>query len=278
MQRRFETAMRREKDRANAFKAAGDKDAERIAKAKVTTLNQKYAQFSNAAGLSVKTNRVGVAGYTRGGSVTSTLTSGVKSGIVVKSTLIPRVYKSLDAAGSKELQAQSDNVYMAGLTKGSRSTEKGAVDNYTDGGHTQMNPFLYGKSHEPEAVVEKLIEDSALIDSAIGKFALDRDIVVFSGTKAIHYADWEIGDTKTIPAYLSTAAEETYAKTFFNKSAKEGGAVMLEIRVPSGAKGIYIGGNTAYHKGDETEFLLARGTQYRVIERQTRRIILEVLE
>jgi hypothetical protein len=66
MQRRFESAMRREKDRANAFKASGDKDGERLAKAKVTALNQKYAQFSSATGLSVKKPRTSVSGYTRG--------------------------------------------------------------------------------------------------------------------------------------------------------------------------------------------------------------------
>jgi hypothetical protein len=115
------------------------------------------------------------------------------------------------------------------------------------------------------------------MDSAIDKFTLDRDMVVFSGTKAKHLADWAVGDVKEIPAYLSTSLEEKYSKTFFNKSKKTDAPVMLEVRVPRGAKGIYIGANTDYPKGNEKEFLLARGTKYRVVERRKGRIILEVV-
>jgi len=81
MQRRFETAMRREKDRAVAFKASGDTAAERIAKGKTTALGQKYKQFSNAAGLPSKANRAVVAGYTRGAGIKS-LTNAAGSDII----------------------------------------------------------------------------------------------------------------------------------------------------------------------------------------------------
>jgi hypothetical protein len=69
MQRRFETAIRREKDRAVLFKASGDKQGEISAKAKVTALKIKYGQFSDAVKLSVKQNRLPVPGYTRGAAV-----------------------------------------------------------------------------------------------------------------------------------------------------------------------------------------------------------------
>ncbi|GHU53270.1 hypothetical protein AGMMS49975_10880 [Clostridia bacterium] len=66
-QREFELALRREKDRANAFKASGDKkSAERTAKAKTTSIRQKYLEFSDAVGLSEKKNCAAVSGYTRG--------------------------------------------------------------------------------------------------------------------------------------------------------------------------------------------------------------------
>ena len=69
MQRRMETAIRKQKDRAMAFKASGDKKAERTAKAKATALNQKYRQFSQAMGIKPASVRASVSGYTRGGSV-----------------------------------------------------------------------------------------------------------------------------------------------------------------------------------------------------------------
>ncbi|MDR1193796.1 MAG: hypothetical protein LBK98_06510 [Peptococcaceae bacterium] len=55
-----------------------------------------------------------------------------------------------------------------------------------------------------------------------------------------------------------------------------GEAVMLEIRVPKGANGLYVGNNTAYSKR-ETEFLLGRGLNYRVVEKKPGRMILEVI-
>ncbi len=69
MQRRLETAIRREKDRANAFKASGDKEAETLAKAKVTALNQRYKTFSAAMSVSPKPTRTSVSKYTRGKTV-----------------------------------------------------------------------------------------------------------------------------------------------------------------------------------------------------------------
>lgn len=69
MQRRFETAMRREKDRAICLKASGDKEAEKIAKAKVTALNQRYKEFSRSVGLTAQPIRASVSKYTRGQSL-----------------------------------------------------------------------------------------------------------------------------------------------------------------------------------------------------------------
>ena len=81
MQRQFETAMRREKDRAVAFAKTGDKDAERIAKAKVTALNQKYKQFSKAVDLPPDPVRAAVPRYTRGMSINDILTLEKTTGL-----------------------------------------------------------------------------------------------------------------------------------------------------------------------------------------------------
>jgi SPP1 gp7 family putative phage head morphogenesis protein len=126
-------------------------------------------------------------------------------------TMDMRNYMPLDDTGIVALQQQSDETYGR-FTKGSRLTEKDAIDGYTDGGHGSINPYLYGKMDAPEAVLRKYADDTALMDSAIAKFSLDRDIVVYSGTSLRHYADWKVGDVKTIPAYLSTAAREKFAK------------------------------------------------------------------
>jgi len=184
------------------------------------------------------------------------------------------------------LQAQSDDVYRNKLTKGSRWTEKGALDTYTDGGHNEVNPYLYGKLNEHPAVMAKYAKDVAFIDSAMDKFSLNKDVVVYSGTKVKHYTDWKVGDIKRIDAYLSTSArEKPFAKTFYNTVNKEYNKtgnvldkpLMLEIRVPSGTKSIYVGDNTGFHK-KEMELILGHGLNYKVVERKGDRMILEVMK
>jgi len=61
-QRRYETAIRREKDRAFAFEAEGDAESANTAKIKARQLSKSYKEFSKAVGLTPKTNRVGATG------------------------------------------------------------------------------------------------------------------------------------------------------------------------------------------------------------------------
>ncbi|GHT87948.1 hypothetical protein AGMMS49960_05580 [Betaproteobacteria bacterium] len=189
--------------------------------------------------------------------------------------IIPKAlnYTVLDADGVKTLQSQSDEVYRTKLTKGGRFTEKGALDEYTNGSHYDVNPRLYGS----KPMTPEVQRDIALIDAAMQKFHLDRDVVAFSGTKASHFADWNVGDTREIPAYLSTALDEKVAKAFAKKDAAP---LMLEIRVPGGTRSLYLGGNTAYKGGgkNETELLLGRGLKYKVIEKTPDRMVLEVVK
>lgn len=62
-QRKFETAIRREKDRTKAFKASGDKDAAAVARARARAVQAEYARFSDAMSIPIKPARTGVAGF-----------------------------------------------------------------------------------------------------------------------------------------------------------------------------------------------------------------------
>jgi len=192
-------------------------------------------------------------------------------------------YKQLTDSEISALQQQSDEVYRDKLTKGGRFTEKGAVDAYTNGLHEQINPYLYGKLNFPPEIQKRYDEDARLIDAAMEKFTLDCDLLAYSGTKAKHFVDWNVGDISEIPAYLSASLNEKYAKTFFNTANKDKttAPLMIELRAPKGAKSIYIGANTKYTKGgdvyNELELLLGRGTYYKVIAREKFKIVLEVL-
>ena len=63
VQRKLETEIRKQKDRANLFAASGDDDGRRAAQEKINLLTRKYKQFSDAAGLPYKTERMSVAKF-----------------------------------------------------------------------------------------------------------------------------------------------------------------------------------------------------------------------
>ena len=63
LQRKIETSVRHAKDRANIAKAAGDDELRRQEQVKINQLTDKYAKLSEVAGLSVKKERMSVAGY-----------------------------------------------------------------------------------------------------------------------------------------------------------------------------------------------------------------------
>ena len=65
VQRKLETAIRREKDRQIISRASGDKDGVSIAQKNITTLTNKYKKFSKSVGLDTYKNRLSVANYKR---------------------------------------------------------------------------------------------------------------------------------------------------------------------------------------------------------------------
>lgn len=65
VQRKLETAIRKEKDRQIIARASGDKDEVGKAQSKISTLTQKYNDFSRNAGLDTYKNRLAVSGYKR---------------------------------------------------------------------------------------------------------------------------------------------------------------------------------------------------------------------
>ena len=65
VQRKLETAIRKEKDRQIIARASGDKEGVGIAQSNITTLTHKYNDFSKNAGLDTYKNRLSVSGYKR---------------------------------------------------------------------------------------------------------------------------------------------------------------------------------------------------------------------
>ena len=65
VQRKIETAIRKQKDRQIIARASGDTDGVRIAQQRITQLTAEYNNFSRVAGLPTYKNRLSVSGYRR---------------------------------------------------------------------------------------------------------------------------------------------------------------------------------------------------------------------
>ena len=65
VQRKLETAIRKEKDRQIIARASGDKEGVGVAQSNISALTSKYNDFSKNAGLDTYKNRLSVSGYRR---------------------------------------------------------------------------------------------------------------------------------------------------------------------------------------------------------------------
>jgi hypothetical protein len=177
----------------------------------------------------------------------------------------PRVTKA-----KREIFQEQANQYFDKLTNDVKQTIRGyTVEDYTD-----INNALYGNIRITDNIQKKV----ANLDRAVDGFEIKENMTVFRGTNAAYYSDWEAGSVKKIEAYASTSLVRDTAKWFYKRHKKMGNEpIMLEIRVPAGTKGIYIGEKTDF-KVNQDELLLNRGLSYKVLERSAGYMLLEVVK
>jgi hypothetical protein len=169
----------------------------------------------------------------------------------------------------REVLQQQTNEYFDKLA----DTVKREIVGYTDYDYTNINNTLHGNIGMTNRVKEKI----ASIDVAISGFTIHENMTVFRGTNAAYYSDWEVGSIKKFDSYASTSVLKSMAKWFYKRQDKLGNEpIMLEIRVPAGTKGLYIGDKTGF-KVNQAELLLNRGLPYKVIEKRFGYMLLEVV-
>jgi len=189
-------------------------------------------------------------------------------------------YRPLNDAEIAALQRLSDETYA--ILKEKRPSAVRALNAYTNAKtekHKLINGVLRGgsnvsKEDKREVKVKKYVR---YIDLAIKKFKSPFGATVYCGTEAEYYKSWNVGDVRRKKDYLSTSVKKSVAEIFLRSKENDGKEpLLLEIFIPEGVRGIYIGKNTAYDK-NESEFLLGRGLRYKVLERFDRTLRLEVL-
>lgn len=146
MQRRLERAIRVQKRRVKVAETAGDKQALLTARVRQRVLNQRYAEFSAAAGLRTQQQRLEIAGFKSSstGPVLMEATAGASDITVQGQTLysvtdeaveaVPKpFFRALTGNGNAQAQEYARGVLRAvqGLPEGTEATISFTLDGKT---------------------------------------------------------------------------------------------------------------------------------------------------
>jgi SPP1 gp7 family putative phage head morphogenesis protein len=134
--------------------------------------------------------------------------------------------------------------------------ERVEVRFYTGEGHRHINSTLR------EGLGGMLDRTLPLMDGAIEKSVIGRDVTVFRGVMSDEFADrldaLQVGDTITDKAYLSTSGSYLSASQYAGA-----GRPVMEIDVPKGSRALYAEGISMNAGIGEEEYILPRGTVLR---------------
>lgn len=132
--------------------------------------------------------------------------------------------------------------------------QQAATGDYINFGSFPINTYLREGDLVSSAYPEQRIQEAVgLLDRAVTAGMADRDVVVFRYVDADIADEFQVGSVITDAGYVSTSLSP-YA-------VEEEGETMLQIVVPAGSHGQFIGGY-------ESEAILPRGSQFRVVDRQ----------
>ena len=171
-------------------------------------------------------------------------------------------YKNPSFKEIKEYE-KSSKLLLKTLTK----NERKALGKYFVSGYDEINRFLSGETKQNTKLEEKVKN----MDSAIAKYNLEDNIIVYRGTDRKYYEDLNEGDIIQEKVYLSQEVAEQFVIDRKNPSH----GILVEIRVPKGSNVLYIGNNGSFEF--EQEMLIGRNTKYKVLEIGRDRIILEII-
>ncbi|WP_121639374.1 ADP-ribosyltransferase [Virgibacillus sp. Bac330] len=139
--------------------------------------------------------------------------------------------------------------------------EATAIRNYTDDVYRPINKYLRENKLDgySEEEIKQIIED---ISSGISKFDLEDNIITYRG---LEDNIWNLPPEILVGMKLE---EQSFVSTSINKAVSFDGSfkgkVQMEWRIPMGTVGAYV--NSISEFDHEHEFLLNKGTKYKVID------------
>lgn len=154
----------------------------------------------------------------------------------------------------KEIMQNESNETFKNFTE----DQKKAMNLYTNNGYDAINSGL----RNADLLIPQAKETIEHIDTIMNSAAVKNNLIVFRGTQAKYYNDWNVGDIKEFNTYMSTTVTKEIVIEDFSNYKKP---MFIEILVLKGTKGLFLGTNSACDWEDE--LLLDRNLKYRVLEK-----------
>ncbi len=284
IQRRLETAIRKEKDAAVLASKADNMILRREAQTTINRLTAQYEEVSKVAGLPTKVERMTVAGFrpVKGKAVKVEIPKP-KPKIELKNTY----YKDFNTSDFSVYAKWRKDYYALNADKVDEAGKK-AIFDYSYKGDKGVNAVERFEKNSKEYLkagltsrsYNKWKKRSDELSEVLSKFELDRDITVYRVVTNIDYITGAGSDLKSIENVIGkTYVEKGFSSTSVllkgTKDFGEATPIRLEIKVPKGARGAYIDEYSKF-RGKEYEFLLDRNTKFKIIDGKEGFLTLEV--
>lgn len=140
-----------------------------------------------------------------------------------------------------------------------------------------INRKLWGSNHIKEIYYQNVDDIIKNLDSVMEKSVIEENIIVYRGTNRKYFENLKVGEVFEIKSYFNTSLDSYWGKIFNTKiEENKNDPLLIEIKVPKGSKGFYVGHNSGltYMK----ELILDRNTKYKVLSFDDEKLQLEVVK
>lgn len=139
---------------------------------------------------------------------------------------------------------------------------KDAISEYTDENYRNNYLLINGRLNREEILADDTKRNVDLIQKAISANPLKKDMMVYRAVDLKDFDNIRIGSEIYNKGFTSTSLTEYVAKKFEYGKYEP---AMIEIQVPAGTKGVYIGADT-FSQMNEKEILFGLNTKITIIE------------
>jgi hypothetical protein len=160
-------------------------------------------------------------------------------------------FDSVTPAEATQLQAQ-----MVGATAPLTAGQTASLRYYTSNNYGKINGCLRFNTGCTPAVKKHIAQGTA------GMRPTTQNITTFRGTG---FAAFGVSNVAELEAMVGqTVQEPGFSSTSISPGSAFGGSVAMQIEIPAGTNGSYVG-NISHYKS-EKEFVLPPGTKFRIVE------------